>query len=387
VLADVRELLAAGVDPNLKEDRNGRTLLMLASLEGRLEIVSALLRSRADPNLADAAGQNALTLAAIRGHDNIVRALLAAGAQVLDDGRGNALIGALAGKNGNNTRVIEMIVPYASPAARSSALVYAVENNREQAVATLGRGLDPALLSAPLISAARAARQQAVATLLELGAPAETADMRGITALMWSAYGGNAETTRALLAAGAAPDRRAPEYQVGDGRLPRSTGWTALIWAACLNHTDVLRVLLEAGADASVTDSRKNSALSCAADNGSVESVELLRQAGAKGSVDDARVRTTAILRAAQRGHVERVQQLLQMGVSASAADEYGVTPLHEAARNGHKAVVTVLLAAGAEPNARSRDGITPAWQARNQEILEALRQAGGRSEGPSPAN
>jgi ankyrin repeat protein len=383
-LAGVRELLAAGVDPNLKEDRNGRTLLMLASLEGRLEIVSALLRSRADPNLADAAGQNALTLAAIRGHDDIVRALLAAGAQVPDDGRGNALIGALAG---NNMRAIELIVPRASPTARSTALVYAVENGREQAVATLGRGLDPALLSAPLISAARAARQQAVATLLKLGAPAEAADMRGITALMWSAYGGNAETTRALLAARAAPDRQAPEYQVGDGRLPRATGWTALLWAACLNHADVVRVLLEARADVSVTDSRKNTALSCAADNGSVESVELLRQAGAKGSVDDARVRTTAILRAAQRGHVERVQQLLQMGVSASAADEYGVTPLHEAARNGHTAVVTVLLAAGADPNARSRAGETPVWYARNREILDALRQAGGRSEGPSPGN
>ena len=146
-------------------------------------------------------------------------------------------------------------------------------------------------------------------------------------------------------------------------------------------------MLLEAKADVSVIDSRKNTALSCAADNGSVESVELLRQAGAKGSVDDARVRTTAILRAAQRGHVERVQQLLQMGVSARAADEYGVTPLHEAARNGHTAVVTVLLAAGADPNARSRAGETPVWHARNREILDALRQAGGRSEGPSPAN
>jgi ankyrin repeat protein len=383
-VAAVRELLAAGVDPNLKEDRDGRTLLMQASLEGRLEIVSELLRSRADPNLADAAGQNALTLAAIRGHDDTVRVLLAAGAQVPDNGRGNALIGALAG---NNTKVIELIVPHAPPAARSSALVYAVENGRNQAVATLGRGLDPALLSAPLISAARAGRPQAVTTLLELGASAKTADTRGITALMWSAYGGNAETTRALLAAGAEPDRKAPDYQVGDGRLPRSIGWTALLWAACLDHAEVVRVLLEAKADVSLIDSRKNTALSCAAENGSIESVALLQQAGAKGNVDDARVRTTAILRAAQRGNVERVQQLLQMGVSARTADEYGVTPLHEAARIGRPAVVTVLLAAGADPNARTRAGETPMWfveQGRNPEILNALRQAGGRSEGPS---
>jgi ankyrin repeat protein len=382
-LADVRELLKAGVDPNLKEDRDGRTLLMLASLEGRLEIVSELLRSRADPNLTDAAGQNALTLAAIRGHDDVVRALLAAGAQVTDDGRGNALIGALAG---NNMKVIELIVPHASPAARSSALVYAVEKGRDQAVATLGHDLDPALLSAPLISAARAGQPHAVSTLLELGAPAEAADTRGITALMWSAYGGNAETTRALLAAGAEPDKRAPDHQVGDGRLPRSTGWTALLWAASLDHAEVVRVLLEAKADVSVTDSRKNTALSCAAENGSIESVALLQQAGAKGNVDDARVRTTAILRAAQRGNVERVQQLLQMGVSARTANEYGVTPLHEAARTGRTKVVSVLLEAGADPNARTRAGETPMWyveQGSNPEILDALRQAGGRSEGP----
>jgi ankyrin repeat protein len=386
-LAGVRELLAAGVDPNLKEDRAGRTLLMLASLEGRLEIVSELLRSRADPNVADAAGQNALTLAAIRGHDDVVRALLAAGAQVRDDGRGNALIGALAG---NNMKVIERIVPHASPEARSSALIYAVEKDREQAVATLGRGLDPALLSAPLISAARAARQQSVTMLLKLGAPAEAADTRGITALMWSAYGGDTETTRALLAAGAEPDKKAPDYQVGDGRLPRSTGWTALLWAACLDHAEVVRVLLEAKADVSVTDSRKNTALSCAAENGSIESVALLQQAGATGNVDEARVRTTAILRAAQRGNVERVQQLLQMGVSARTANDYGVTPLHEAARIGHPKVVAVLLAAGADPNARTRAGETPMWfveQGRNPEILNALRQAGGRSEGPGTTN
>jgi ankyrin repeat protein len=84
------------------------------------------------------------------------------------------------------------------------------------------------------------------------------------------------------------------------------------------------------------------------------------------------------------------VQQLLQRGVSARTADEYGVTPLHEAARIGRPAVVTVLLAAGADPNARTRAGETPMWfveQGRNPEILDALRQAGGRSEGPGATN
>src|SRR4029453_5313321 len=99
----------------------------------------------------------ALTLAAIRGHNDVVGALLAAGAQVREDGRGNALIGALAG---NKRTAIELIVPHASAVARSSALVYAVENGREQAIATLARGLDPVLLSAPLISAARKEKQQ-----------------------------------------------------------------------------------------------------------------------------------------------------------------------------------------------------------------------------------
>ena len=76
--------------------------------------------------------------------------------------------------------------------------------------------------------------------------------------------------------------------------------------------------------------------------------------------------------------------------MSARTANEYGVTPLHEAARIGHPKVVAILLAAGADPNARTRSGETPMWfveQGRNPEILEALRQAGGRSEGPGATN
>ena len=78
------------------------------------------------------------------------------------------------------------------------------------------------------------------------------------------------------------------------------------------------------------------------------------------------------------------------MGVSARTANEYGVTPLHEAARIGHPKVVAILLAAGADPNARTRSGETAMWfveQGRSPEILEALRQAGGRSEGPGAPN
>jgi len=76
----VRQLLASGADPNLR-DLYGWTSLMRAVYEGREQVVQALLEQ---PNIDLSAnndlGATALHLAAANGNAALVRSLLVAGA-------------------------------------------------------------------------------------------------------------------------------------------------------------------------------------------------------------------------------------------------------------------------------------------------------------------
>jgi ankyrin repeat protein len=84
--ARVRELLAAGADPEAR-DAEGASALMLAAHGGHLDAVRALIDAGADVNAADARGFGALARAVHnpdldRGFPDVVKALIDAGANV-----------------------------------------------------------------------------------------------------------------------------------------------------------------------------------------------------------------------------------------------------------------------------------------------------------------
>lgn len=75
-LAVVKALLAAGADPNSK-DHNERTALIVASAFGRADVVGVLLDAGAKPSESNS---GALRIAAEEGYTDLVKTLLAAGA-------------------------------------------------------------------------------------------------------------------------------------------------------------------------------------------------------------------------------------------------------------------------------------------------------------------
>ncbi|MFJ2029853.1 ankyrin repeat domain-containing protein [Streptosporangium sp. NPDC087985] len=85
----------------------------------------------------------------------------------------------------------------------------------------------------------------------------------------------HAEVVEALLAAGAEPSRR------------ESGGWTALLWAAANGQADALKVLLDAGADAEETNESGETALTLATRRGALGAVRALLEAGADATRSD----------------------------------------------------------------------------------------------------
>ena len=78
-VVEVVRILDRGADINTR-NKEGETALMVASLEGRGEIVKLLLARGADANIMDSVGATALLYAAVGGSADIMKLLLDRGA-------------------------------------------------------------------------------------------------------------------------------------------------------------------------------------------------------------------------------------------------------------------------------------------------------------------
>jgi len=89
---DVIERALNGDDVNIVGE-SGRTALILASMNGRIEIVELLLAKGADPNIVDKYDKTALIVASISGNTDIVKLLLDRGTDLdIVDNYGTALM-------------------------------------------------------------------------------------------------------------------------------------------------------------------------------------------------------------------------------------------------------------------------------------------------------
>ena len=229
-------------------------------------------------------------------------------------------------------------------------------------------GPGAAAQDARLLDAARAADSAGVIALLDQGAPADTRQADGATALHWAAHWDDAAMAEALVRAGADVDA-ANDF----GATP--------LWLACLNGSEAMvAALLAAGADANAALPSGETVLMTASRTGSAEAVRLLVAHGADLNAREHTRGQTALMWAVAQRHPDVVAALIALGadVHARSAPQPrrihtrtagfnptgvidtvlgGNTPLLFAARQGDLDAARHLVAAGADVNDTASTG------------------------------
>lgn len=348
--------------------------LVLAIRLGWLRLAEALLAAGADPNQRDQRGYTALHLAAQLGREGALRVLIRHGASP-----------ALPAPDGQTPLGLAL-------AADRRELSHWLEWRHWQLP---GRALQPSDLPA----AAIAGDVAAVERLIELGLPVDATDAQGCTALLRAAGGGHDAVVERLLVEGARPgiaartgatplsaaismrhavvvDRLLRAGAAPDQALPGEV--TPLMLAAALGQPELVARLLVHGADVAARDGQGLGVLHCAALHafGSRDRARALALFDtlllAEAAPDEANAtgQTPLLLLLGARAEpgatcdedvlLAALERLLAEDVNVDAQDHRGLSPLHLSAMHGLPRIVQRLLREGANRHARDGLGRSP---------------------------
>jgi ankyrin repeat protein len=340
----------------------GDIRLSEAAMQGNSAAVRSLLKERVDVDAAQGDGTTALHWAAFRDDMEMVKWLLAAGANVKATTREGAITPLFMACTNGNAAMIEAML-------KAGADANAVNGNGTTA----------------LMTAAASGSVDAVKLLLDRGADAKAKEhVHGQTALMFAAALNRHEVVTLLMARGAEPnvatevravarvrfdqdgniveDRAAP---AGGGR-----GGTRPSTAEAQAKADEVADAQAAAAATKVANDALRSDLDVLARGLGLKGSEL-RLAKPRPRASDVATRAprrvgpemiggmTALHYAAREGHMEAARALVEAGVDLDKANGDKFTPLVMAITNGHFELAKYLLDHGADPKPASLSGMT----------------------------
>lgn len=246
--------------------------------------------------------------------------------------------------------------PELAPEAADELLMEAVEAEDAAEVARLLEGganpdVEDGRGNAALARAARDGQLEIVQLLLDAGADVNSTGTYGLgtddAAIELAANYGHLAIVELLIAHGADVNQEDSEY-----------GVTAIGAAAWYNHDEVVRLLLEKGADPNwVSDwNLGETPLHWAAFNGSLESAELLLDAGVDVNIETEDGRTPLMTMGNLNARGVIIPFLLEHGADPNHQDSLGRAALHLAADD----VIVPLLEGGAQIDLQNSLGETP---------------------------
>ncbi|KAL7920744.1 ankyrin repeat-containing domain protein [Trichoderma austrokoningii] len=314
--------LDAAWDPSLPTedvDEYCWTPLQLAARSGDIQAVRDILASQGRSAVNDAPrgyyGQTALQAACMQGHEDVVKYLLDAGADVHFCGGNNfQRTGLQIACGQGNENVVRLLLEAGSEVNMSPAMNHGIR--------ILTRSQQEAHSPPKTFAVAR---------------------YNGRTALQAASERGHLNIVKLLLERGA--EVNAPPSPVA--------GCTALQAAAKGGYGAIVHLLLSHGAQANAPSARYKgvTALQGACLQGNLETVELLLRSGADvqasgGGYDGD---GTALHAAAEKGHLDIVKKLIGVGADINArSNRRGQTPMQGAMAGGHETVVKCLRDLGA---------------------------------------
>jgi uncharacterized protein len=345
----------------------GAEVRLIEAVKNRdLEEVRVLLKQRADVNAREGDEATALHWAAHLNDLRMVELLIEAGANV------------------NAANDLGVTPLYLGCTNRGAAVVQRLLAARANPNAALRNG------ETVLMNCARTGDATALRALLTAGAAADvTEPAHGQTALMWAAAQRHPDAVAALLARGADVNARSRTYtqtvtsevtqRAGREELnydvPRG-GMTALLFAARSGDAESARLLVAAGADANDALPNGMSALTLAAHSGQTAVSAALLELGADPNA--AEVGYTPLHAAVLRADLALVKALLARGANPNApmtkgtpmrrtsqdfdlpAVLIGSTPYLLAAKFLEVPIMRALAEGGANTRVAMRGGITP---------------------------
>lgn len=328
----VRELLAAGANPNARREVSFHTPLHDAAAGGHREVVEELLRASADPNLPGCYGETPLHLAVAHRHLEVALLLIEAGGD-----------------------------PFLETSYDKTAFSLAPDvpfRLTLEAVAERSAAKSPA---EDLFQAAERGNLESLRRFLQSGESPHQPGPDGITPLHLAALYGRTMAVSTLLDYGADPNVRT------------ALGATPLHFSAHAGHYGATLALIGAGADLQIRDEMGYLPFHRAALRGELPVQELLQRAGALDGMSCPEC-TTTLFCAAEAGNPQLVQAMLRQSVPADSLDAQGRTPLHRAAEEvlhrwvfhgrvdfaAYRQTIALLVRAGADPDRTSPSGETP---------------------------
>lgn len=179
-------------------------------------------------------------------------------------------------------------------------------------------------------------------------------------ALLAAAAVGDAQAVKSALDAGAAVEAR-------DSRER-----TALLLAVTGDHIEAAKVLVSAGADPDALDAQHDTPWLVTGVTGSVAMVDVLWPArpDINGIVN--RYGGISVIPASERGHVDYVRKVTQLGINVNHVNNLGWTALLECVILGdgsqrYQEIAQILVDAGTDVSIIDRDGVNALTHARNR--------------------
>lgn len=165
-------------------------------------------------------------------------------------------------------------------------------------------------------------------------------------------------------------------------------GRTPVMAATHGNRVATVKALIQAGADINLRDNMRDNPFLYSGAEGLLDILKLTIAAGADPELTN-RYGGTALIPAAQRGHVENVREiLLHTKVDINHINKLGWTALLEAIVHTdggvkHQQVVQLLVDYGADVTIPDKEGVTPLQHAQKKnfaEIVDILTKASPRN-------